>query len=274
MLAASAASGAMGNRVCAPDDDDDKRPKHGTEVYMSTIDTNPTEPDKNHRFHAISCSYESVGVDGCHDIARIIGRGGPLKLEQVEIQNDSVGDHGLQILAHAAPRSILKLDLRCNSITDVGLTYLLKAIEEGDKAWPNPIQTLTLSCNNFTSKGLKALGKVFGSSPSKTKLKHLALDDCHIDGHGGEALAKACAKSSTLLELTLYRNDLGDKGANAFVEALPASKLEKLDLRANAISEETSRALRTAMHKCPKQMHRYEKTCRILGLHYSDWQDG
>jgi hypothetical protein len=212
----------------------------------------------------LNVSHESIGPVGAHTIANTIySNTGKVKLKQIIIQFDSIGDAGLKELVDVIPRVMEILDVRGNGITDVGLAAFRDTVRARDKSNKNPLEELNLNNNNFSRHGLEALM----SALPATKVQTLYLDDNNIDHKGAHVLAKH-SLNCDLRKLSLYRNNIGDAGAAFFVEELPKKdcRIERLDLRSNGISREKSQELRVAANEAAKK--RGVKV-QILGLQYT-----
>ncbi|MGH0168365.1 UNVERIFIED_CONTAM: hypothetical protein FKN15_054440 [Acipenser sinensis] len=100
------------------------------------------------------------------------------------------------------------------------LAYVLQMSED-------ELDTLDLSKRSLQDEGLLRL------MPAARLYKRLMLSDCHLTGDCCEDLASAlCTNQSTLRELELGENELGDSGVKLLSAALkdPNCKLEKLGL--------------------------------------------
>ncbi|XP_064196865.1 dynein regulatory complex subunit 5 isoform X1 [Anguilla rostrata] len=102
------------------------------------------------------------------------------------------------------------------------------------------LQELDLSHNLIGDRGAKAVGKLLG----RCRLQRLTLCDNRIRGPGGQALAHALAKTSTLTALNLRLNFLGDEGGQAVAHALLKNRsLVTVHLGANQMTEPTAMVL-------------------------------
>jgi len=92
--------------------------------------------------------------------------------------------------------------------------------DQGAKAIANVLETnltlteLDLANNNITSDGVRYLAQALTKNKSLAKLD-LGLNE-KIKDEGAEALAKFCAKNSTMTHLSLQHTSLTEKGAFSF----------------------------------------------------------
>lgn len=123
---------------------------------------------------------------------------------------------------------------------------------------------LDLSNNKIGVKGARALAAAL----KETKLATLDLSKNYMIGTDGtKALAAFCAVSSTLTELSLKENELGDEGVVAIRDALAANKackLEKLNLWKNRIGADGANAL-TAFCAANATLRRIHLGANALG---------
>ena len=117
---------------------------------------------------------------------------------------------------------------------------------------------------HFTHPGARALAAAL----KETKLATLDLSKNYMIGTDGtKALAAFCAVSSTLTELSLKENELGDEGVVAIRDALAANKackLEKLNLWKNRIGADGANAL-TAFCAANATLRRIHLGANALG---------
>lgn len=119
------------------------------------------------------------------------------------------------------------------------------------------LRRLKLTGTAVNDESMKSVGQLLDSNvnsdDSPGALRILDLSSCDIHGEGSMHLAKAVAKNSTLRELYLSYNWLGDDGIRALSKLLgeetekTTSQLEVLDVRLNRIGSGGIRALANAL---------------------------
>jgi len=105
------------------------------------------------------------------------------------------------------------------------------------------LHTIDLSSNRLTPNEMATIAKAIASS---TTLTDLSLAKNNIGDSGANALA-AVVPNSLLVNLNLFNTNLREEGVKAFVEAIPkAATLTKLNLQYNALRAEAKKALELA----------------------------
>ncbi len=70
---------------------------------------------------------------------------------------------------------------------------------------------------------------------------------CSIGAFGAAAVAAALPAATSLTDLNLASNDMGDQGAAALAAALPGCRLRKLSVRKNGLTADGARAFAEAL---------------------------
>ncbi|XP_058862894.1 NACHT, LRR and PYD domains-containing protein 12-like [Acipenser ruthenus] len=135
------------------------------------------------------------------------------------------------------------------------LAYVLQMSED-------ELDALDLSKHSLQDEGLLRL------MPAARLYKRLMLSDCHLTGDCCEDLASALrTNQSTLRELELERNNLGDSGVKLLSAALkdPNCKLEKLGLRQCDLMGDCCEELASALRTNHSTLRQLELGWNILG---------
>ncbi|XP_036602804.1 NACHT, LRR and PYD domains-containing protein 3-like [Trichosurus vulpecula] len=162
-------------------------------------------------------------------------------------------------------RSLIHLDLGCNSLYNHGVKLLCEALENQDcnlqtlELWNCQIsaaccyalssvlkknQSLThlnLGANPLRNNGVKVLCEALGNQ--NCKLQELKLCKCLLSVAGCRYLSSALKSNQSLIDLKLTGNGLGDDGVKLLLEALRSQdcKLQKLTLDKWKLSADTQR---------------------------------
>ena len=126
------------------------------------------------------------------------------------------------------------LDLsRQNGLNQDGLEGLTQALVGN-----TVVAALYLEENHLTD--VEPLCELLAAGSNRTALTVLDLGANRIDNQGAEQLARALQTNTTLSELYLNNNMIGEKGAQALLDTLmgPNKTLSVLDLGGNNISNE------------------------------------
>eukprot|EP00812_Abedinium_dasypus_P003266 NODE_1402_length_1151_cov_323.447080.p1 GENE.NODE_1402_length_1151_cov_323.447080~~NODE_1402_length_1151_cov_323.447080.p1 ORF type:complete len:335 (+),score=116.77 NODE_1402_length_1151_cov_323.447080:116-1006(+) len=122
-----------------------------------------------------------------------------------------------------------------------GVKLLLEVMAED----PSKYTTLDLMCHSFDDRAAEALAAALQHN---TTLKELYLRGNRIGDDGAKALAAALRHNTTLTVLDLEDNKIGDGGAEALAAALQHNTtLETLLLSHNEIGDDGAKALAAAL---------------------------
>ena len=155
-------------------------------------------------------------------------------LTTLKLEGNQIGDEGARAIADALTvnTTLQRLDLCDNLIGDDGLRHLADALKTNQT-----LLSLELSCNYITRHGVEAIANVLssnnddgdgcgggeGSSNKNTTLQELDLGTNEIGDEGAECLASCIMKNESLVKLWINRNDIGDEGGDKLVKALEAN---------------------------------------------------
>eukprot|EP00439_Symbiodinium_sp_Y106_P046493 s21_g5.t3 len=179
-----------------------------------------------------------------------------------DLRHRGISDVGARVLAEELCHQdcLISLDLRGNSISEVGVLHLCHAVAKH----PGKLTEVLLTEKSPASRRLagrlaatalaaaphaaaravaeRGLGdegmeELCPLLPDLGPLTTLGLQHNAIGAKGACALAEALPKMQGLRELLLHSNDLGPRGAEAILKALPAS-VTALDLGSNRLGDE------------------------------------
>ena len=225
------------------------------------------------RSHASTASTVASGSYASAPVAAA------LHLEQINLQGNALtwkAARALSVLVHDCRHTLAAIRLGENSLEDVGCEVVCSTFfqvrgggEEGsvggtgvDSAAsaaasaagepelrctrPCALQLLDLRANRLTSLACLPLSTLLGSPHVLPHVHTLLLQKNAVDDAGCMYLAEGMRRGRTLRRLSLRFNRVGDAGAAALIENLPAS-LTDLDLGGNAVGEEGGRLVADAL---------------------------
>lgn len=149
------------------------------------------------------------------------------RLKGLDISSNNIGDEGLRLLAEglASPECLLE-ELRLSQccIEAQGCRHLALALEKN----PEHLKVLDLSVNIIRDKGAGEIFEKFNIS----KLRTLDIYHCGLTSLSCVGIGKALKyESSTLVEMNLSHNQLGDAGLTILSEGMHAwCSLQKLNV--------------------------------------------
>eukprot|EP00943_MAST-04B_sp_MAST-4B-sp1_P005657 g5657.t1 len=182
----------------------------------------------------LDLSNNLIDAEGANSIAEIIGkRNKTLQILKLE-HNKHFGIEGNVKLALALQTNVGLVDLRIDwSI--IPFKILAKTLSFGHVAYQPKF--LNFSKIELKDGDIKLLSAALNNNHSVLKL---SLEENCVTDVGAFALSAMLISNTTLKELNLYFNQIGDLGCSAFGEALktPGLKLEVLNLNMNNITDE------------------------------------
>jgi len=188
----------------------------------------------NKSLMTLELSGQVIGPDGARDLSVAIEKH-PC-LTALGLNANAIQDVGALDLASAlarmGPRSPLRsLDLRGNKLAEPAARALADVLKAGV-----PLQQLLLYNNGICHRGAVALASAL-EQPGST-LTNLDLQANNIGDVGASALAHAVLHNSALLTLGLRGCQIADLGASALATALGSnSTLTSIDLYANSVGD-------------------------------------
>ena len=214
-----------------------------------------------HQERLVSSFGFSPFLSGCGSQARIKFQDYPMKLSELEVLSNSIGQFSFCInlclsncninadgaktmaggLKHCTNLQILGLDN--NSIGTGGAKALADCLSNCTN-----LRNLSLGNNSIHTDGVKALAD---SLKSCTNLKMLSLKKNDIDADGAKALATCLMQCPNLQTLDLEDNKIGTYGAKALADCLKyCTDLQGLGLLNNSIGTGGAQALADCLSHC------------------------
>ncbi|KAF8055831.1 EGY2 [Scenedesmus sp. PABB004] len=219
-----------------------------------------------------------LGDEGLDALATALqARGAPLKL--LDVGNNSLSAASAAPLArllHSAAGSLVELNAYMNELGDAGLAALAPALKDckrlshldlgGNDAGPEGAAALAGALVSHPSLTLLELGynplgpggaaTIAGAFKHDTKLETLKLGWCKVGGgEGARALADLLMFNTTLTQLDLRGNGLGNDGAILLSRGLRSAEsraLGELDLGYNEVKDDGACALAQALKANPE----------------------
>ncbi|XP_041096143.1 NACHT, LRR and PYD domains-containing protein 3-like isoform X2 [Polyodon spathula] len=201
-----------------------------------------------------NCKLEILGlgdccltVGCCEDLASVL-RTNHSNLKSLKLSFNKLGDSGVKLLSAALKDpncTLVKLQLWDCNLTGGCCEDLASVL----RAKQSNLTELELGENVMGNLGVKLLSAALRDP--NCKLKTLGLRKCELTGDCLEDLASAlCTNQSTLRELGLSHNNLGDSGVK-LAAALkdPNCKLEKLELRECQLTNDCCMDLASALRR-------------------------
>ncbi|XP_061125356.1 NACHT, LRR and PYD domains-containing protein 3-like isoform X4 [Syngnathus typhle] len=179
----------------------------------------------------------------CEALASVLSS--PCSLSELDLSDNDLGDDGLEALAAglAKPQCALQvLELKKCNLSKKSCEALASVLSS-----PGSLRELDLSDNDLGDDGLEALAA--GLAKPHCTLQVLKLKKCKLSKKSCEALASVLSSPSSLRELDLGYNNLGDDGLEALAAGLakPQCALQVLGLRECNLSKKSCEALASVL---------------------------
>ena len=166
-------------------------------------------------------------------------------LEELHLGHNEIGVKGIKVLAPGVRHRLQKLHLSHNHIKGRGVQLLATELQGRD----HNLEFLDLTCNQLGPKGMHILSEWL-LVRQETKLRHLWLGSNELGPNCGHMWGSIFEYNSTLIEIRLGGNNLGDLGIAALSRGLGLNHtLQKLELDWNQISDKGSEALASALRE-------------------------
>lgn len=160
-------------------------------------------------------------------------------LEDLHLGHNELGVKGLKVLAPKIRKTLSRLHLSHNHLKARGVQVLASELQ-GQK---HNLEFLDLTCNHIGSKGMHSLGEWL-LVRRETNLRHLWLGSNDLCHNCGSIFGSILEYNSTLVEIRLGGNKLGDAGVKALALGLSSNHaLQRLELDWNLISDSGGEAL-------------------------------
>lgn len=203
-----------------------------------------TTTTTTHTLIDLKLNSNPIGSQSCNHLKRLIScppssSGGHSILKVLSLNNCSIGDEGMDILANTilnhSCKHLTSLDLSNNGISSKGIMILARALKDGKHNVPNLEEICLADNNKIGEEGVIALAKSLSQKAEDSEgngtLSKLDLTNtnCGIDG------ALALMQCTSLSSLRLFNNNLGSTGIEALSTQLIGGHayIEHLDLGGN-----------------------------------------
>ena len=201
----------------------------------------------------LNLAQNVIGAKGMEAVAEALARGMAMddatsSIEDLDLQHNGCGDDGCSALAQHGLGNLQRLMLGFNGISASGARALADALKkrqrdeeldvggdmdtgEGVRHIAKRMRSLDLKCNVMGSEGAQAL------SGALDNVESLDLSNNGVR-EGAKWIAKSLKNNSSIKELNLQANDMGDDDAWWIADAIGANKtLQMLNLGSNAFGD-------------------------------------
>ncbi|XP_062394478.1 NACHT, LRR and PYD domains-containing protein 3-like isoform X2 [Sardina pilchardus] len=177
----------------------------------------------------------------------------PNSLIELDLNNNDLGDSGVQILSKglSSPHCKLQILRLCKcGFSSEGYVCLALALMLN----PSCVKELDVS-NNHPGESAQKLLSATLKDPHR-KVEALILSGCKLTDKSCELVASVLQSPNSLLQLDLNNSNLGDSGAQLLSKGLssPQCRLQTLSLQSCSIGEEGFTALASALRSNPSHM--------------------
>lgn len=199
----------------------------------------------------------SLSLSNCN-----IGRGGAVRLlsvlksckqlKQLQLSVTNIGEEDCIQLGDllSCSKNIESLDICDNSLSSDSLKYVLKGLQQNSSLKHLDIGSLHNGRACHFSNDVAVDLSCYLQDVDRCKLEKLCMGNCNIELHTVTILAKSLCKNTSLSQLCLKKNPIGDKGAVELSKALEDNlTLNVLDLDMCMISSTGGIALATMLRR-------------------------
>ena len=163
-------------------------------------------------------------------------------LEELNISNIELGDHGAELLSEgiASTQALRELEIYCNNIGPSGTTAIANALKINTS-----LQLLNINQNNIGPSGATAIANALTIN---TSLQQLSICYNNIGPSGATAIANALTINTSLQQLDISNNNIGPSGATAIANASTINiSLQELDMFGNEVGQDGAIAIAKAI---------------------------
>ena len=197
------------------------------------------------RLEELTLDHNPIGSGGAVEVIKALCGSG---VKELWLWNTGIGEPDCEALCELlkSSHSLQDLYIHHNNLSSESVASIITGLSHNSS-----LTTLDISNSHFSMANVDSLASVL-KDHSKCTLTKLLLQDCHISSEGAVELAAALCKNTTLNDLNLSRNPIGEhvEGVTAVVKMLVENKtLTKLDLRDCHISSEGAVELAAALCK-------------------------
>lgn len=153
-------------------------------------------------------------------------------LKRMNVSGCGIDDDSVESTANIvkSTKIIEQLDLACNFIGNEGVRIVTQALKAN-----TTVKEVDLSSNKIEEEGARIIGDLLKVNKTITRLD-LSYNKIR---NGWLSIIEVLKDNTTLKELKLYKNEIGNEGMKAAGEALKVNRtLELLDLGANSMTNE------------------------------------
>ena len=186
-----------------------------------------------------------IGSGGAVEVIKALCGSG---VKQLLLYNTGIGEPDCEALCELlkSSHSLQRLYIPQNNLSSESVASIITGLSHNSS-----LITLNISNSHFSTTNVDSLASVL-KDHSKCALKMLYLRDCHISSEDVVKLAAALCKNTTLNDLDLSRNPIGEhvEGMTAVAKSLVENKtMTELNLRDCHISSEGAVELAAALCK-------------------------
>ena len=197
------------------------------------------------RLEKLSLSGNPIGSGGAVEVINALCGSG---VKQLLLWYTGIGEPDCEALCELlkSTHSLQHLDIQLNNLSSESVASIITGLSHNSS-----LTALNISTSHFSMANVDSLASVL-KDHSKCTLTVLYLDDCHISSEGAVELAAALCKNTTLNDLDLIRNPIGEhvEGMTAVAKMLVENEtLTKLYLEDCDISSEGAVELAAALCK-------------------------
>ena len=186
-----------------------------------------------------------IGSGGAVEVIKALCGSG---VKQLGLHSTEIGEPDSEALCELlkSSHSLQRLHIHNNNLSSESVASIITGLSHNSS-----LTTLNISNSHFNMANVDSLASVL-KDHSKCTLTRLDLEDCHISSEGAVELAAALCKNTTLNDLNLGRNPIGEhvEGVTAVAKMLAENTtLTKLHLWDCHISSEGAMELVAALCK-------------------------